>query len=84
MEIGKFISFDNEFIILCLRAQRCEYYTERQNYTCMTDTRGTTPMYVNHSIVVIDLLTMYFGNEVNDISIDFMYAAAVFYLIAQA
>ena len=32
--------------------------------TCMTDTRGTTPMYVNHSIVVIDLLTMYFGNEV--------------------
>ena len=27
---------------------------------------------------------MYFGNEVNDISIDFMYAAAVFYLIAQA
>ena len=52
--------------------------------TCMTDTRGTTPMYVNHSIVLIDLLTMYFGNEVNDISIDFMYAAAVFYLIAQA
>ena len=41
-------------------------------------------MYVNHSIVLIDLLTMYFGNEVNDISIDFMYAAAVFYLIAQA
>jgi hypothetical protein len=49
---------------------------------CMADTRGTTPMYINHSIVLIDLLTMYFGNEINDVAIDVSYAIAMVYLIA--
>ena len=50
---------------------------------CMTDISGSREAYVLHTLISVDLFTMYFGNKVNDIAIDTSYAIAMVYLIAQ-